>query len=82
MTAPDAALRLLGDLEQVVLGQQTVLRHLTITLLARGHALVEGVPGTAKTLAVRALARGIGLDFGRVQFTPDLMPTDLVSRHM
>ena len=78
MTPPVAALRLLGDLEQVVLGQQAVLRQLMITLLARGHALVEGVPGTAKTLAVRALARGLGLDFGRVQFTPDLMPTDLV----
>ena len=78
MKTPEAALRLLEDLEQVVLGQQTVLRQLMITLLARGHALVEGVPGTAKTLAVRALARGLGLDFGRVQFTPDLMPTDLV----
>ena len=78
MTSPDAALRLLGDLEQVVLGQQAVLRQLMITLLARGHALVEGVPGTAKTLAVRALARGLGLGFGRVQFTPDLMPTDLI----
>ena len=78
MTPPDAALRLLGDLENVVLGQQVVLRQLMITLLARGHALVEGVPGTAKTLAVRALAKGLGLDFGRVQFTPDLMPTDLV----
>ena len=78
MKAPDAALRLLADIEQVVLGQEAVLRQLMITLLARGHALVEGVPGTAKTLAVRALAKGLGLDFGRVQFTPDLMPTDLV----
>lgn len=78
MTTPDAALRLLGDIEQVILGQQVVLRQLLITLLARGHALLEGVPGTAKTLSVRALARGLGLDFGRVQFTPDLMPTDLV----
>ena len=78
MTPPEAPLRLLGDLEQVVLGQQAVLRQMMITLLARGHALVEGVPGTAKTLAVRALAKGLGLDFGRVQFTPDLMPTDLV----
>ena len=77
MTPPESALRLLGDLEQVVLGQHAVLRQLMITLLARGHALLEGVPGTAKTLAVRALARGLGLGFGRVQFTPDLMPTDL-----
>ena len=78
MTPPAAAARLLDDLSQVVLGQDAVLRHLVVTLLARGHALVEGVPGTAKTLAVRALARGLGLDFGRIQFTPDLMPTDLV----
>ncbi len=76
--SPDAALRLLAQLEEVVLGQEAVLRQLMITLLARGHALLEGVPGTAKTLAVRALSRGLGLDFGRVQFTPDLMPTDLV----
>ncbi|MXW55871.1 MAG: MoxR family ATPase [Gemmatimonadales bacterium] len=78
MTTRDAALRLLGDIEKVILGQETVLRQLMITLLSRGHALLEGVPGTAKTLSVRALARGLGLDFGRVQFTPDLMPTDLV----
>ena len=78
MTTPDAALRLLGDIEQVILGQRVVLRQLLITLLSRGHALLEGVPGTAKTLSVRALSRGLGLDFGRVQFTPDLMPTDLV----
>lgn len=77
MNSPDPALRLLAALDQIVLGQATMLRQMTITLLARGHALVEGVPGTAKTLAVRALARGLNLDFGRVQFTPDLMPTDL-----
>ncbi len=76
--SPAAALHLLGQLDGIVLGQTTVLRQLMITLLARGHALLEGVPGTAKTLAVRALARGLKLDFGRVQFTPDLMPTDLV----
>ncbi len=74
----DNALSLLSRLERVVLGQEEVLRQMMITLLARGHALVEGVPGVAKTLAVRALAQGLGLGFGRVQFTPDLMPTDLV----
>ena len=77
MNPPDPALRLLTALDQIVLGQATMLRQMMITLLSRGHALVEGVPGTAKTLAVRALARGLSLDFGRVQFTPDLMPTDL-----
>ena len=68
----------LAGVSGVVRGQPTVVRQLVVTLLARGHALLEGVPGTAKTLAVRALAKSLGLEFGRVQFTPDLMPTDLV----
>lgn len=78
MTPPTGIDRLLQGMEEVVLGQSTVVRQMLATLLAGGHALLEGVPGTAKTLAVRALAQGLGLDFGRVQFTPDLMPTDLV----
>ena len=68
----------LAPLRSVVRGQERVLRQMVVTLLARGHALIEGVPGTAKTLAVRALARCLSLQFGRVQFTPDLMPTDLM----
>jgi MoxR-like ATPase len=64
--------------EGVVLGQEEVIRNLLVTLLAGGHALLEGVPGTAKTLVVRALSMALALRFGRVQFTPDLMPTDLV----
>lgn len=78
MTPPTGIDRLLQGMEEVVLGQSTVVRQMLATLLGGGHALLEGVPGTAKTLAVRALAQGLGLDFGRVQFTPDLMPTDLV----
>jgi MoxR-like ATPase len=69
---------LLGRIGGVVLGQDEVVRQMLIALLAGGHALLEGVPGTAKTLAVRALARCLDLRFGRVQFTPDLMPSDLV----
>jgi len=69
---------LLGAVEGVVLGQHEAMRQLAITILAGGHALIEGVPGTAKTLAVRALAAALDLRFGRVQFTPDLMPTDLL----
>jgi len=61
----------------VVLGQETVLRQMMVTLLAGGHGLVEGVPGTAKTLAVRSLALALDVRFGRIQFTPDLMPTDI-----
>jgi MoxR-like ATPase len=67
----------LESLERVVLGQEEVLHQMMIGLLARGHVLLEGVPGTAKTLGIRALAQALDLRFGRVQFTPDLMPTDL-----
>jgi MoxR-like ATPase len=70
--------RLLDAVDGVVLGQDEAVRQLAITVLAGGHALLEGVPGTAKTLAVRALAAALDLRFGRVQFTPDLMPTDLL----
>ena len=78
MTLSEGIRRLLNQLEGVVLGQDEMIRQMATTLLAGGHALIEGVPGTAKTLAVRALAGGLGLGFGRIQFTPDLMPTDLV----
>jgi MoxR-like ATPase len=74
----DLSDRLLRAISGVVLGQDEVLRQMLVTLLAGGHALLEGVPGTAKTLAVRSLALVLDLRFGRVQFTPDLMPTDLV----
>jgi MoxR-like ATPase len=72
------AAEVLSRVERVVLGQDEVIRHLMVALLARGHALLEGVPGTAKTLSVRALSMALDLRFGRVQFTPDLMPSDLV----
>jgi MoxR-like ATPase len=71
------AREVVAALEGVVLGQAEVLHQMTVVLLAGGHALLEGVPGTAKTLAIRALALALDLEFGRVQFTPDLMPTDL-----
>jgi MoxR-like ATPase len=74
--------QVLDQLSGVVLGQEQVLRQMLVALLAGGHALLEGVPGTAKTLAIRALALSLELRFGRVQFTPDLMPTDLVGVNM
>jgi MoxR-like ATPase len=74
--------QVLDQLSGVVLGQEPVLRQMLVALLAGGHALIEGVPGTAKTLAIRALALSLDLRFGRVQFTPDLMPTDLVGVNM
>ena len=76
-TQADAANRVLGELQRVVLGQHAVLRESLLALLARGHVLLEGPPGTAKTLLVRSLNRALGLEFRRVQFTPDLMPSDI-----
>ena len=73
----DRAHEVLDRLGTVVLGQEAMLRQMMVALLAGGHALLEGVPGTAKTLAIRSLALAMDLRFGRVQFTPDLMPTDL-----
>lgn len=73
---------LLDRLGSVVIGQDEVLRQMLVALLAGGHALLEGVPGTAKTLAIRSLAAALDLRFGRVQFTPDLMPTDLTGVNM
>jgi len=65
------------ELAKVIVGQEEVLEHLLITLFARGHALLVGVPGLAKTLMVSTLARTLDLSFNRIQFTPDLMPSDI-----
>jgi MoxR-like ATPase len=72
-----AANRIVEALGRVVLGQEAAVRETVAALLARGHVLLEGVPGTAKTLLVRALSLALGLDFRRIQFTPDLMPSDI-----
>ena len=69
--------RLLDEVAKVVVGQRSLIEGLIVALLSGGHALVEGVPGLAKTTAVRTLASALGLGFGRVQFTPDLLPGDL-----
>ncbi len=66
-----------NEVERVVLGQQAVIEHALIALLAGGHLLVEGVPGLGKTLLVRCLGAVLGASFGRIQFTPDLMPSDV-----
>ena len=68
---------LIAQLGGVVLGQPDALRDAVAALAARGHVLLEGVPGTAKTLLVRALSLALGLEFRRIQFTPDLMPSDI-----
>jgi len=65
------------EVERVIVGQQEIVEQVLVALLARGHVLVEGVPGLGKTLLARALAAVVGVEFKRIQFTPDLMPTDI-----
>lgn len=69
--------RTASEVSQVVLGQEGIVKHVLIALLAGGHLLLEGVPGLGKTLLVRTLGAVMGCSFGRVQFTPDLMPSDV-----
>ena len=70
--------QVLFEVKKVIVGQDVLLERLAIALLAKGHLLVEGVPGLAKTLAIKTLADAIGGEFQRIQFTPDLVPADLV----
>jgi len=76
-TFQDATGKLRQEVGKVIIGQADVVEHLLITLLVGGHCLITGMPGTAKTLLVRTLADALGLTFKRIQFTPDLMPTDV-----
>jgi MoxR-like ATPase len=73
----EARERIRGQLSQVIVGQNDVIDELLICLFSRGHCLLEGVPGLAKTLMISTLARTLSLSFSRVQFTPDLMPADI-----
>ena len=70
--------RVLYEVKKVIVGQDHLLERLVVALLARGHILVEGVPGLAKTMAIKTLADAIGGEFKRIQFTPDLVPADLI----
>ncbi|GAA3958723.1 AAA family ATPase [Actinoplanes auranticolor] len=70
--------QVLYEVKKVIVGQDVLIERLLVALLARGHILVEGVPGLAKTLAVKSLAEAIGGQFHRVQFTPDLVPADIL----
>jgi MoxR-like ATPase len=76
-THSETARRVVDQLSHVILGQGPVLREAVLALMARGHVLFEGAPGTAKTLLVRALSQALSLTFRRIQFTPDLMPSDI-----
>ena len=69
---------LFGEMDKVIVGQRYMLERMLIGLLANGHILLEGVPGLAKTMAVTTLSRAINADFRRIQFTPDLLPADLI----
>ena len=70
--------RVLYEVKKVIVGQDHLLERLIVALLARGHILVEGVPGLAKTMAIKTLSEAVGGDFHRIQFTPDLVPADLI----
>ena len=82
MLGNQAASQLLGDaiaqVQRVIVGQEHMVEQLMVALLAQGHCLLEGVPGVAKTLAVRSFATVVGGEFARIQFTPDLVPSDIV----
>lgn len=68
---------LCSEVAKVIVGQNNIIEHLLITLLSRGHCLLVGVPGLAKTLLIKTLAQALDLKFNRIQFTPDLMPSDI-----
>jgi MoxR-like ATPase len=70
--------RLIAETSKVIIGQQYMIERLLIGLLAKGHILLEGLPGLAKTLAINTLSKAIDADFNRIQFTPDLLPADIV----
>jgi MoxR-like ATPase len=78
----DGYRRLMGQVSKVIVGQQRVLEELLIAVFARGHCLLVGVPGLAKTLMIRTLADSMNLSFSRVQFTPDLMPSDITGTEL
>src|SRR6266511_3819148 len=70
--------RVLYEVKKIIVGQDHLLERMVVALLARGHLLVEGVPGLAKTMAIKTLAQAVGGEFKRIQFTPDLVPADLI----
>jgi MoxR-like ATPase len=78
----DSSERVLAECAKAIVGQQDVLELLLISILAQGHALLVGVPGLAKTLMIRTLADSMNLSFNRIQFTPDLMPSDITGTEM
>lgn len=79
---PATTAHILNELRKTIVGQDDVIEQILVALYAEGHALLEGVPGTAKTLAVKTLAEIVGAGFSRIQFTPDLMPSDITGTNV
>jgi MoxR-like ATPase len=77
-TGPAWSQKLRDEIGQAVIGQDAIVERLLVALLANGHVLLEGMPGLAKTLLVRSLGTALGVQFERIQFTPDLLPSDVV----
>jgi len=73
----DTAERIVSEVSRMIVGQEEVIRHVLICVIAGRHALLEGVPGLGKTMLIRTLAEVLDLKFSRIQFTPDLMPSDI-----
>jgi len=74
----ESIFKIKGELQKVIVGQKDMINLLLVSLLADGHALIEGVPGVAKTITAKLLSRTMAIDFSRIQFTPDLMPSDIL----
>ncbi|MCD9189095.1 MAG: MoxR family ATPase [Pyrinomonadaceae bacterium] len=79
---PSTVAHIKNELGKVIVGQEDMIEQILVAILAGGHALLEGVPGTAKTLTVKTIARIIGARFSRIQFTPDLMPSDITGTNV
>ncbi len=79
---PSTVAHIQNELRKIIVGQDNVIEQILVAVLAEGHALLEGVPGTAKTLTVKTIARIIGARFSRIQFTPDLMPSDITGTNV
>jgi MoxR-like ATPase len=79
---PETVAHIRTELAKVIVGQDEAIEQILVALFAEGHALLEGVPGTAKTLIVKTLARIVGAKFSRIQFTPDLMPSDITGTNV
>jgi MoxR-like ATPase len=82
MSVEQVAGQVRDQVRKAIAGQESVLDQVLVAILANGHVLLEGVPGVAKTLMVRSIALTLGLEYGRVQFTPDLMPSDVIGTNV